>query len=129
MSLFTCVRSFAQAHHRTELAKILQTKAKEFADYYVPNKIYIPKGTADKIRQFSKSLMSLASTFAVGQSMQKAQLRNVQSLDANGRKFLTLVETVPQLLSSLEDDFQSILGFPVDTKAAAKLTSLAMLAE
>src|SRR5437879_13433740 len=73
-----------------ELAKILQTKAKEFSDYYLPNKIYILKSTAEKIREFSNSMMSLARSFAIGESMHRAQVRNVEALEANDKRFLTL---------------------------------------
>ena len=41
---------------KKELAKHVNERWKEFESYYKQNKIYIPKSTAEKIREFSLTL-------------------------------------------------------------------------
>jgi hypothetical protein len=105
--------------NRTELAKILRTKANEFSEYFRPNRIYIPKSTAEKIRIFSDAVHGLAFHFSMAMAVEKAQVRNPDLVEERHRTLEELRNKVPELLTSLEDDFQKVLGFPIEGKPVA----------
>ncbi len=113
--LWTTAQDYAQLmepppEEKAEREKAFLKKVQEFAEYYPPNAIYIPKQTSEKIRVVSNKIMSFARTHAIGATMQKAQVRNVAALESNDKKYLQLVEEIPVGLSELKDEFQKLLG-------------------
>jgi hypothetical protein len=98
--------------NRKELAQSLKVKSDEFFQYYRPNKIYIPKATAEKIRLFSNALHSLVLNFNMAVAVDRAQIRKPEIVESRHKALEELYQKVPELLASLEHDFQATLGFP-----------------
>jgi hypothetical protein len=71
---------------------------KTFADHYVPNRIYLPRQTGDKLWNFQATALVLIGNVARGDSpvVQK------------------LLQELPQQLNDLHNDFQKLLGCPFD---------------
>lgn len=91
---------------RLELGKLVREKLADFREFYVPRQIYIPKTTQVKIAQFYNHLDYLARRFAYSL---KADAKN-RNIDKWVVTFTELHDQIPELLTSLEDDFQKILA-------------------
>jgi hypothetical protein len=103
-------KTFEQAiEKRQEFDK----KRKEFYNYFIENKIYLPRKTAEKINHFSERLIVIPLQY-------EAALTGIKD-EASYQKLMGVVDglfnEVPKLLESLEDDFQNILGID-DIKAS-----------
>lgn len=96
----------------------LQIASDNFYEAYRPNKIYIPKKTAKRIQEFYYQISDI-----VRKHLRAEMIVNTPPTASREhllKKFNTeitkLKNEVPSLLSALEDDFQVILGFPIDEK-------------
>lgn len=91
---------------RLELREIVQDKAADFVEFYLPSQIYIPKTTRVKIAIFYNHLDHLTRRFA--QSL-LLDAKN-ENVDEWAKTYNKLHDQIPELLTSLEEDFQRILG-------------------
>ena len=99
---------------RAERGRILLSKFQEFEQEYFPNKIYIPKGTAEKIRVFNNTLHSIVLNFQMAQAVDTSRVKDPAIIEQRHQKLEELFAKAPDLLSALEDDFQKVLGFPIE---------------
>jgi hypothetical protein len=95
---------------RSKLGRNVQARSEDFLSYYLPHKIYLPKDTAESVRQFSNTLHDLASRFSMVLAARQAQVTDSQSVDSLLKKLEALNEAVPKLLALLEEDFRRILS-------------------
>jgi hypothetical protein len=105
---------------RESLKSIYWTRVEEFQTHYYPNKIYIPKDTMLQIEAFLK--MSIAATLQFSLAIQDAALPN-RTDESYGKvfdDFFTTSDQLPKLLGLLEDNFQTILGFPIQKQSEHK---------
>lgn len=108
---------------REENIKVLREKAADFFKFYQPNKIFIPKDTSAKIDKLYHALSSATMQFSMALTESKMPNREA---DSYGKLFNTFFETndkIPSLLLLLEDDFQSILGFPIHNQTKNLVTN------
>ncbi len=95
-----------------------RTAFQAFVDYYTPNKLYIPKATTKKIEDFVAKVSTLVFTTLSVDKAVESKL-STQDLDAQIKNIERLNNEIPKLLTSLEDEFQKILGFPIDESSPA----------
>jgi len=110
---------------KAERERAFLKKVQEFSEYYPPNAIYIPKETSEKIGFLANKIRSFARTYAIGVAMQKAQVRNIEAVESNDKKYLKLVEEIPDGLSELKDEFQKLLGVAKDEKKSTAFLTAA----
>ena len=96
---------------RKQAGEELRKAQREFAVYYLPNKIYVPKTTQRKIQALFNTALRLASNFTMAEvaMKNKSNFETFEELSINVEK---LQQEVPNLLEAMEDDFQKLLGFP-----------------
>jgi len=99
---------------RKELGLELDRKALEFGAFYPPNEIYILKKTRHKISNFWKTLNSMVRRHGMLRQAGKGQVVNPATVEKMAKEGDELREEAAKLLASLEDEFQLILGFPLD---------------
>jgi SpoVK/Ycf46/Vps4 family AAA+-type ATPase len=102
--------------NKIELQDALGKANREFADFFFPHEIYLPIETAKKIHKFALTLKQmlhdqhfvkiLESHPATNPALQESLKRRYESLDKKEMD-------IPELLTSLKDDFQKILGIPM----------------
>ncbi len=92
---------------------------RQLAQYYLPHKIYIPKKSAKKIESVWKNLDLQIANVGMMSMYSRTLPRDALSdpiveknLNKMDERFEASRAEIPQLLCSLEDDFQQILGFP-----------------
>ena len=95
---------------RQKLAEAYRQKAQDFLQYYLPKKIYLPKGTADRIRVFHNTLHRATMQFSMALAVGKSQTREPDTYGTLFNEFFKSSDQVPKLLVLLEDDFQKHLG-------------------
>jgi hypothetical protein len=93
-----------------EIVKPINEKSSEFFNYFVVNKIYVPKATADKVHEFYHVLQSYVRHFNMTAAMERSGVKYPKSLEHSYQKLDTLAESVPRLLNALEKDFQRVIG-------------------
>jgi len=103
---------------RPELARVFRQKTDDFLRYFLPKKIYIPKGTAERIRVFHNTLHRAAMQFSMAMAVSKSPTREPDTYGKLFDNFFKSSDEVPRLLELLEDDFQRHLGFEVAEKSA-----------
>ena len=96
---------------RKQLGRNLQNKANEFVQYFLPNKLYIRRGTAEKIWDFSNTLQRMIRMFDMSAALEAGLPANREVTERMDTNLENLHERVPALLAQLEDDFQEELGF------------------
>ena len=104
-----------------EQMKVLDVAISDFYAYYRPRKIYLRKGTHALINELGDTVISLLRTHNMGKqrrSFGEQGLSNsmLKSITRNDEKLEALEYKVSPLLRKLEDDFQEILGFPIEVK-------------
>lgn len=101
--------------------KAVRAAFDKFYAFYRPNKIYIPKDSAKRIDDFCSNVSTLVYNYRKAEQLETVQLVNEKRL----LKVYTQIEdiefAIPTLLSALEDDFQILLGFPIQDKTAAEI--------
>jgi hypothetical protein len=123
---------------KEKLAEV-QTAFKDFQNFYLPKKIYLPSGTALKIKDVSIALADL-----IGNKRMADINRGFIAINPNSGITLTLPDApetkltleeavakfdkgieelkikIPTLLAAIEDDFQDIFGLKIDDKKQSK---------
>lgn len=101
--------------NRTEQRDNFKKAADDFMQYFRPNKIYIPKATAEKIRILYNTLYRATAQFGMAQAVGKGTTRAPETYGHLFDEFFKSSEQVPVLLEALEDDFQKLLGFQLNS--------------
>ena len=101
--------------------KVLDAAISDFYAYYRPKKIYLRKGTHVLINDLGDTVISLLRTHNMGKQMRSFGEHGLSesmqnSITRNDQKLEALELKVNPLLRKLEDDFQEILGFPIEVK-------------
>lgn len=102
-----------------ERAEKYKELTQDFLKYYLPNKIYIPKDTAEKIRMFHNTLHAGVLRYSMAMAESRSQYRNPDSYGKLFNDFFKISDEVPKLLEALEDDFQKIFGLTPDMQPLA----------
>jgi len=100
---------------KKERVKKLNDAFNNFYDFYRPRKIYIRKSTQEKTQALMETSISLLRTFDMSNTLRNTKPLTPAGLEAQEKldvKFEKLQNQITPLLSALQDDFQSILGFP-----------------
>ncbi|HTR41430.1 MAG TPA: hypothetical protein VMH87_07410 [Pseudomonadales bacterium] len=100
---------------KKELLSILQNKLEEFYEDYIPNKIYLPRDTMDKITLLMKTLKTLLRRHSMVRTMEEQQLPDPK-IQERISEVDKLREDIPNLLLELENNFQSLLGLPTQNQ-------------
>jgi hypothetical protein len=87
----------------------IRSKSNDFSEYYLPRKIYLPKATAEKIRNFSNAIHNSLFDFSMAMTAINARI-GPQHVEKRLEKFQEVQKEIPALLQLLEADFQTILG-------------------
>lgn len=99
---------------KQELKNEVQETWDAFQELFRKDRIYIPKKTVKQIDEFSKILKTFQHQYAWLRKYEQSPSARVDLIEKRGEKLDDLMYKIPQLLSELEDDFQRILGFPID---------------
>ncbi len=100
---------------RKKLIGLLGERWQTFDAFYKRNRIFIPKNTDKAIGVFTNSLINLQQQYSRFLMAEKAQI-NMQALERHEKAIEDLLNTIPKLRSALVDEFQQILGFPIEDK-------------
>jgi hypothetical protein len=109
---------FCGAEPEPEIA--LQKKAQmdvemywtEFSQFFMENRIFIPKTTANQIRAFTRKLSACKQMHDWIRDYRKKDTADYDVFTKRNEELRSIVGDIPPLLEALEDDFQGILGFP-----------------
>lgn len=85
-----------------------------FWQFWLSNKICIPKNTAGKVGRFLNALQTSRFRFAEISHAENAAVKDSTILDGLHKSLGESNKSIPDLVSSLEDDFQRILGLPTE---------------
>lgn len=99
---------------RQKRAENYSQLTQDFLTYFLPKKIYIPKETADKIRIFHNTMHAAVLQYNMAMAESRSQTRHPDSYGKLFDNFFKTSDAVPKLLGLLEDDFQKLLGFPIE---------------
>ena len=94
----------------------VREKADDFLTFYQPNKIFIPKDTSVKIDKLYQALSTATRQFSMALIEGKSTNREPDSYGKLFDSFFQTNDKISDLLLLLENDFQSVLGFPSDSK-------------
>lgn len=96
---------------KDEKAKILGEKASEFRRYFVTNRIYFPKRICNAIDNLWAEAVGPVSKFSFWRK-QEGAIKN--ATEAWFEAWDVMSKKVPPLLESIEDEFRSLIGVPVN---------------
>jgi len=99
----------ADKEKRLLLGQSVDRAAEAFFTYFLPNMIYIPKTTAEKIVELTLTFQSLPG------ALHEIAMIDIEKqpglFEEELAKYVSMSDTIPALLSALEDNFRNILGF------------------
>lgn len=107
--------AFPRVNKPENYRKELEQIRKEFYEYFLDNKIYLPKETAIKVSGFAQNLYGALLNNEVILSHGVIFNDPVKREQLN-RTVETLYKEIPELLDILEEDFREILGFSIHAK-------------
>jgi FtsZ-interacting cell division protein YlmF len=87
-----------------------------FQTYWYPHKIYLRKNIAKRIVDFTNVVSNLQISHEMSTMLEAEHPKNKKHLDDMVKQCFTLKQQSEELLSELEDEFQEVLGFPIDRK-------------
>lgn len=99
---------------RPEAKLLYQTKVQKFTEFYFPNKIYVPATAAEKVRQFSNAIHSVVLHWGMVKRAQDARVRDENIFNTQYRLIDEANKQIPDLLKSLEEDIQKLIGVPLE---------------
>ncbi len=102
---------------KEERRKIVDEKMKQFIEFYEYRKLYLPRGTVNRIDRFWQGLYEISIDFmyAVEQGKGKS-LPDEKDTWKKAHDFIS--KEIPPLLADLEYDFRNILGTNIDDSDA-----------
>ena len=89
--------------------KTVVEKHDAFLDSFRPNRLFLPKHTANQINDFANRLSSLSRNFMCEVEMAGSRYDKADTV-AWEKIYSNLTKDVPPLLELLEDDFRELLG-------------------
>ena len=98
---------------KDEKAQILGEKASEFRRYFVTKRIYFPKRICSAIDNLWSEAIGPVSKFSF---WRKQAGGDKNASEAWFEAWDVMSKKVPSLLESIEDEFRSLIGVPVDEK-------------
>jgi hypothetical protein len=105
-----------ESEKKEMISRLIVTR-RDFVNYFEKNRIYIPKSTADKIVSFSETLHRMQLKYGNVMRLEQANVSSNVVME-HSAEYTNLFEQVPEFQRLLEDDFQKILGFPIEEKHA-----------
>ncbi len=113
---YSLIMNIGDAEAKHENSKKLSNALDEFSKHFVPNKIYIPLTTARNISDFIGVQAEVIRKQGLLYNFSKGNLVNEQQLKKFSDDIDELQKKIPDLLTGLEIEFQTILGFPIPDK-------------
>jgi hypothetical protein len=115
---YTSIVEWQSMPSKEERRKVMADRRRDFLAYFRPNRLYLPKETANQIQDFSTKLHSAAIDFMFGVEQGGDQRSQDPDRDTWIKVHQFISDEVPPLLELLEDDFRRILGLIDDTQKA-----------
>ena len=112
---YTVLMQSRSSKEKLEKLSEFSQRCNTFYDAFRPNRIYVPKTTADQILELMGNTVKLVQRFNMSEQLAKMQPLSNEgqaSLERIEKQMETLKDSVSPLLRALEMDFQRILGFP-----------------
>jgi hypothetical protein len=106
-------RSNVSEQLRAELQAVFNKQMDEFKKYFMPNKLYIPRETAEQIVNLVNAFFSANLQRSMALAEAKSPLRDPEMVKMLNTEFRKSQESIPKLLELLQDDFQLLLGIRV----------------
>ena len=103
----------ANDQERIESLKRFREMMVEFRNYYLPIKIYIPKDSSKKIEEFHYTLESATRKFQMANQYAALKSVNTEPFERLMSEYSESWDKILGMLQALEEDFQKILGFPI----------------
>ena len=101
---------------KEQFLRLFQEKSEAFQEYFPPKRLYLPKDTASKVRDFYQALQKTDPTCRSAVEMLFARSKHVTTVESALKGASERYQQVRELLDLLEDDFQRVLGFPIEKK-------------
>lgn len=115
-------RQMSDENRHREMNKFINY-CDSFFKAFRPNKIYIPPATANQIESLMSQIFGLVHIIQLREMVEEPKPKSDFSYDEEVEKQMEIFNrNISPLLTSLESDFQRILGFP-DDKPASELTN------
>ena len=105
---------WSDEERRKELGEALRLKASEFAVFFPPIEIYIPKKTRRKVTDFWHTLHTMVRRHGMLRQLSSGPSKNPATEEKMAKNVEGLQNQAAKLMVALQDDFQLILGFPMD---------------
>jgi hypothetical protein len=103
-----------QDDKKRELTNAVEQTRTEFETLFQKNRLYIPRDTAEKIRALVQALSAYQRKYGYLVAAEKSGAKNLAVLEHVGDNVTKLMCDIQNLLTALEDDFQRLLGFPIE---------------
>lgn len=107
-------RMSATAELQEECRRLFRAKSTEFWEFFLPNKIFLPKKTVASITVFLTHLEFLP--IASLSRNPDEEKNDFESKENQWKKYKEISQKIIKSLELLEDDFQRILGFEAEPK-------------
>jgi len=108
VSVFERASGPSKKERRTAVADAM----KDFADYFRPRKLYLPKQLANRIKAFEEKLFGLATEFMIG--VEQGGDDRYPDRDTWAKVDKAMHEEARPLFEALEDEFRRLLGVRSD---------------
>jgi hypothetical protein len=103
-----------------EILQNYRDKGRQFVEYFLPHKIYLPSGTAEQVRRFSNAISSFVMHSSILSAQLRTHLADEEVLLRQSDRVDKVSENITGLLAALETDFRRLLGLAIEDKPAAK---------
>ena len=97
-----------------EILQHYRDKGRQFVEYFLPHKIYLPAATAEQVRRFSNAISSFVMHSSILSAQLRTHLANEQALLRQSDRVDKVSENITGLLAALEADFRKLLGLPIE---------------
>jgi hypothetical protein len=98
------------------LRNISEEKCREFLNCFKRDRIFIPKTTAKRILDFTSKLSTVQRRQGWLDSFKRSPNANYEVVEEQSAKIGGQQHEIQELLTALQDEFQKILGFPMEDK-------------
>jgi len=120
VNAYVSILGFSDEAKRKDAAKRLDDRWDEFETFFKMNKIFIPKNAAEQTRQFCLKLSEFRRKYGWLVKFEEAPNPRHEVWEKRSQEIDAMMYDIPKLLTALEDQFQEILGFPIDNKPVVK---------
>src|SRR5581483_4970530 len=112
-------RKYSEAEMK-DYSSRMSVAVKAFQEYWYPHKLYLRKNIARHIVEFTNVGSHLQISHEMGAMMHAEQQKYTKESEDMAKKCFELKQKSEEMLTELEDEFQEVLGFPSNAKAAKR---------